>query len=83
MLKKIKLKKLFGRFDYNIKLNDNGITIITGPNGYGKSTILTILDEFCNKGLIYWFVTREYASSNVVEDTSTLLIVVCVNKRLE
>ena len=52
MLKKIKLKKLFGRFDYNIKLNDNGITIITGPNGYGKSTILTILDEFCNKGLI-------------------------------
>ncbi len=51
MLKAIKLKKLFGRFNYDIELKDEGITIITGPNGYGKSTVLTILDEFCNKSL--------------------------------
>lgn len=51
MLKAIKLKKLFGRFNYNIELKGEGITIITGPNGYGKSTVLTILDEFCNKSL--------------------------------
>lgn len=51
MLKAIKLKKLFGRFNYDIELKDEGITIITGPNGYGKSTVLTIFDEFCNKSL--------------------------------
>jgi ABC-type lipoprotein export system ATPase subunit len=40
MLKAIKIKGLFGSFDYDIELKDEGITILTGPNGYGKSTIL-------------------------------------------
>ncbi len=48
MLKAIKIKKLFDRFDYEIKLNPEGITIITGPNGYGKSTLLKIISNFCN-----------------------------------
>jgi predicted ATP-binding protein involved in virulence len=43
-LNRIKIEKLFGKFDYDIKLNqDEGITILTGPNGYGKTTILTII----------------------------------------
>lgn len=41
---KIKFEKLFERFDYNIKLKDNGLTILTGPNGYGKSTILNSIE---------------------------------------
>ncbi len=40
---KIEIEKLFGRFNYSITLNSNGLTIITGPNGYGKSTILKII----------------------------------------
>jgi predicted ATPase len=40
----IGITKLFGQFDYTIKLNQKeNITIITGPNGYGKSTILNII----------------------------------------
>jgi predicted ATP-dependent endonuclease of OLD family len=40
----IGIKKLFGQFDYTIKLDQKeNITIITGPNGYGKSTILNII----------------------------------------
>jgi predicted ATP-dependent endonuclease of OLD family len=43
-LSRIKIEKLFGQFDYDIKLNqDEGITILTGPNGYGKTTILNIV----------------------------------------
>jgi predicted ATP-binding protein involved in virulence len=43
-LSRIKIEKLFGQFDYDIKLNqDEGITILTGPNGYGKTTILNII----------------------------------------
>lgn len=39
----IRMEKLFGQFDYDITLNQNeGITILTGPNGYGKTTILNI-----------------------------------------
>jgi predicted ATP-binding protein involved in virulence len=43
-LSRIKIEKLFGQFDYDIKLNqEEGITILTGPNGYGKTTILNIV----------------------------------------
>ena len=34
------VKKLFGKFNYKFKLKKSGITIITGPNGFGKTTIL-------------------------------------------
>lgn len=40
----IQFEKLFGRFDYNVVLNPDGLTILTGPNGYGKSTILKSID---------------------------------------
>lgn len=51
MLKELKIKQLFGQFDYNINLNDTGITIITGPNGFGKSTILKIIEAIVEKDL--------------------------------
>ena len=40
---KIQFKGLFGRFDYNIEFKKDGLTIITGPNGFGKSTILNCI----------------------------------------
>lgn len=40
---KIQFKGLFGRFDYTIEFKKDGLTIITGPNGYGKSTILNCI----------------------------------------
>ena len=46
MLQRIEIKKLFDQFDYNIELNPEGITILTGPNGYGKTTILRIIHAF-------------------------------------
>lgn len=51
MLKGIKIKGLFNRFNYDIKLKPGGITIITGPNGYGKSTILRIINSISNDSL--------------------------------
>lgn len=51
MLKTIKITKLFGRFDYELSFSNEGIMIITGPNGYGKSTILRIINNFCNDSL--------------------------------
>lgn len=53
-MNKIKFTKLFGRFNYEIELKE-GITIITGPNGYGKSTILRCIEAIQNgiEGIIY------------------------------
>ena len=49
-LKKVIVCGLFGRFDYSVDFAENGrsesgITIITAPNGYGKSTILRLIDD--------------------------------------
>lgn len=55
MLKNITIKGLFDQFNYKIDLKDEGITILTGPNGYGKTTILKIIYAFAIKNLVYFF----------------------------
>lgn len=55
MLKKIWIEGLFNKFNYEIELKDEGITILTGPNGYGKTTILNIIYAFAVKNLFFFF----------------------------
>ena len=40
---RLEISKLFGLLDYSIPLDENEITMLTGPNGYGKTMILNIL----------------------------------------
>lgn len=54
-MKAIKIEKLFGRFDYEIDLAEDGMTILTGPNGFGKSTILQCINAAANSNLEYFF----------------------------
>ena len=49
MLASIKIEKLFDIFDYDIEFKKEGITILTGPNGYGKTTVLKILDALASQ----------------------------------
>lgn len=55
MLKRITINGLFNQFDYEIELKPEGLTILTGPNGYGKTTILKILDALAVKNLAFFF----------------------------
>ena len=51
MIKELKIINLFGQFNYHIVFKDAGITIITGPNGFGKSTVLKIIESLGEKDL--------------------------------
>ncbi len=59
MLKEIKIEKLFNLFDYSIKLKEDGITILTGPNGYGKTTVLKIFHALANQNILF-FINLEF-----------------------
>lgn len=60
MIKKIFIENLFDQFNYSIVLKDGGVTILTGPNGFGKSTILKSLDALY-KGDIMFFGNLEFS----------------------
>ncbi|MCD9500480.1 AAA family ATPase [Photobacterium carnosum] len=48
-LKEVRISQLFGHFNHVVKLNnDEKITIITAPNGYGKTMILKTLNYIFN-----------------------------------
>ena len=54
MLTQITLEKLFGTFDYRIDLKPDGLTVLIGPNGYGKTTILRIIDAIAQKNPLFF-----------------------------
>ena len=54
MLSRIVFQKLFGIFDYQIEFKEGGVTIITGPNGFGKSTILKSIDAFYSFDVMFF-----------------------------
>lgn len=58
MLKKLDINRLFGTFSYSLDfINPEGdaLKFITGPNGYGKTTILAFINSICRQDLgIFW-----------------------------
>lgn len=53
-MKAIEIEGLFDRFHYKIDFRENEIIIITGPNGFGKSTILRILKAVRDSDLAFF-----------------------------
>lgn len=71
----LKIRKLFGLFNYNIELNrEDGMTIVTGPNGYGKTTVLNILYNLFNKNFIYFQKLNFERIEVVLEDNSAIVL---------
>ncbi len=55
-INQIYIEDLFEMFTYNINLHlEEKITIIHGPNGYGKTTILKMIDALFNDNLQVFF----------------------------
>ena len=71
------IKKLFGTFNYDINLNTDqksNMTIITGPNGYGKTTILRILNSL-NTSNLYTLYSLKFEKVDIEFDDDTHLAI--------
>ena len=44
-MKYLEVRNLFGQLNYRIDFMNSDVVIITGPNGYGKTMLLTIIDR--------------------------------------
>ena len=69
----IEIRKLFGRFDYRFLLLEDHITILTGPNGFGKSTIIRCLNALGNSNLKF-FLELEFVEFKVISSKKSLSI---------
>ena len=55
IINKLKIVGLFEQFNYTIAFNtEEQLTIITGPNGYGKTMILNIIFNFFNRRFYFF-----------------------------
>ena len=74
-IKRIIVERLFGVFDHDIPLNrDDRITIIYGPNGFGKTYTLMLVNELFNPGFGDFFRIPFRRVAAVLEDDSTLSV---------
>lgn len=75
MINKIQIEKLFGLYDYDIDLkNDAHVKILTGPNGYGKTTILYIINNLL-RGYFWYFYYLVFNVIKVVIDDNNVIII--------
>lgn len=75
-IKNIKIEDLFGLFSYNIDLllDQTKLMFVTGPNGYGKTTLLKIISSLNESNLYYFYVLKFKSISIDFDDDSILTI---------
>lgn len=70
----LKINRLFGLYDYtlNFDTQDSFLSLITGPNGYGKTTILKIIRNL-NQSNLYYFYSLKYDEIEFCFDDRSVL----------
>ncbi len=59
MIERVEIKKLHNLYDYDICIPDyQNVLILTGPNGYGKTTILKIINNLLTCNFWYFYFLR-------------------------
>ncbi len=71
----IQIDKLFELFDYNISFSNNeNLLIVTGPNGFGKTTILNIIFNLFNRKFLY-FQKLEFEKITIYLDNDISIVI--------
>lgn len=66
MIKQLIIRDLYDLYSYDIKFkNEPNIQIITGPNGFGKTTILQIVSHFYS-GKFWYFYFLSFSSIDLI-----------------
>lgn len=74
-IKRVHVQGLFGIFDHDIEMKlDERITIILGPNGYGKTTILRMVNGLFNKRYYDLRQTPFHELKVVLDDGSSVVV---------
>lgn len=75
-LSKLIVKRLFGLYDYKIDFSrkDVDFTVLTSPNGYGKTTLLRIINSLDVKRLYYLYLLNFSELYFLFEDGSELVV---------
>lgn len=75
MIQSIKIKNLYYIYSYEINsTNDENVLILTGPNGFGKTTILQIINHLCSLKLWYFYLLPFDKIEIILEDAYSLSI---------
>jgi predicted ATP-binding protein involved in virulence len=72
-LRKLIINGLFGHFNHVIKFKDENITIVTAPNGYGKTICLKVIDSIFNRKLSF-LCDLQFSSIELFTSNGTLEI---------
>jgi predicted ATP-binding protein involved in virulence len=85
MIERILTKRLFGLYDYDVVIHPSpAVKILTGPNGYGKSTMLLAIDHLY-RGDFWYFHFLDFEqmtitlSEQVVDIKKTAKAIVVTN----
>lgn len=74
-LRSFEVKRLFGTFDYKFEIDvDQTIFLLTGPNGYGKTTILKIISELVS-GNFYYFYSLPFQMVDLCFDSGEQIVI--------
>lgn len=55
MITKLAVDGLFDSLSFEVEIREEEITILTGPNGYGKTTVLRIIHALASNDIIFFF----------------------------
>lgn len=76
LLKSFSIEGLYGIFNYELDFaNKNSLMVLTGLNGYGKTTILRILSSLSKKDGLYYLYELPFNTIRVTFDNETKLVV--------
>lgn len=74
MIKAFKIESLFGIFNHEILLKEDGLTIIHGENGIGKTIFLELISNFVNDNLKGLSKVPFKSFSIIFSDNSIILL---------